>query len=145
MEAKRSREEIIAEKRAKRKPIATRQQKLAVEIPDGFEGRWVNDRGRRIPDFIAAGWDFIDAKSGGVAESGADKESLACMRVDKIGNGEPLLAYLMVIEKELYDEDQRAKARAIDETVDGLRRGTGEALGGRIDGDTTTVDTSILE
>lgn len=127
----------IAEKRKNRVPIEGRQQKLAMKIPDGFVGRWFNDVGTRIQQAKEAGYEFLDSQTVDVVTEGVDMGSVVRQRVDRKLTNEPVYAYLMVIEKELYDEDQAKKLEAIISTERKVVKGDDVRQG--VDGDLVYV------
>ncbi len=150
MEKRQSRDERLAEKRKNRKPVLTNRQELAADVPAGYVGRWFNDQGRRIKDAIDGGWDFLrgDLTDNTVIENPPDDYqagSVLRKRVDKRNDGSPLYAYLMVLEKELYSEDQVVKQEFIDRTAKDIKRGKGDALDGKIDDSTTYVKSASFD
>lgn len=146
MQTRKSRREKIEEKRKNRKPIMGGSRKLVFdELPKGFVGRWFNDEGSRIQDALNAGWEFLSLSDNEVVSEVDDLGTVHKRRVDKKASGEPLYAYLMVIEKEIFDEDQAAKQTAIDKAVQGMKKGDSESFGGRIDGNTTYVKTAQFD
>lgn len=145
MQSKKTRKEVLAEKRKKRRPVSGRVQKLAFDdVPSGYVARWVNDKDRRVQDFLSAGWEFLTNDENTVTVEYDDMGTLVRRRVDKQLSGEPLYAYLMVIEEELYNEDQQRKQDNIDAMVEDLERGEASGLGGKIDGRTTYVKNARL-
>ena len=103
-----------------------------------------NDTGPNIQEACGAGWEFVDASSGDVVANTDDMGTMTRMRVDKKLTGEPLFAYLMVLEEELYEEDQNAKLEALAETEDQIAEGNAPSLKGNIDGTTTYVKQADL-
>lgn len=134
----------IAQKRKNRKPISGREQKLKMNVPDGFVGRWVNDVGGRPADFLAAGWEFVDSASGRPVEHLPSDGTVIRERVDKTNDNQPLYAYMMVIEEELYNQDQAAKVEALKENEKEIARGKAAAFEGNIDGDLVYVKSADL-
>lgn len=112
-----------------RVPLGRHRQKMSVDhlnIPDNKVARWVNDVGNRIDDALNGGYEFVkDAK----AKVGEDPlrvrgmGSAVNMAVGKNDDGTPIQAYLMVIDKDLYKEDQREKAKAIDVVDKAIKEG----------------------
>ena len=98
--------------RPERIPLHKQASVLAVaEVPDGKVGRWVNDvnNGSRLHAFLLAGWEFVTAD--GITSVEYEDGGVVSRNV---GNG--VASYLMVLDKELYDEDQKAKADKLLET-----------------------------
>lgn len=82
--------------------------------------RWVNDKDGRIQRFIDGWWDFVyheDYTGDRSAENAKDPDSMVTKKV-----GGDVTAYLMRIKKEYYEEDQRAKAKHIDEIEESMFR-----------------------
>ena len=105
---------------------------------EGYSYRWVTDideKGSRIYKFKRGGWDMAPLHTpDGKLTVGEEavfrtegKEDIVRLHV---GAGQ--FAYLMRIKQELYDEDQKAKAEAIDEveaTISSKGSATGENFG----------------
>ncbi len=90
------------------------------------------ERGARMMRFERGGWTYarIDDLHGGIT---VGEESVYKSKdhgsIVRFPSGEGLFSYLMKIKKEWYDEDQAAKAAAIDEveqTIIGTGRPDGE-------------------
>jgi hypothetical protein len=108
------------EGRAERVPLGVRRPKLNAEIREGYVGRWVNDDGNRVQDALKGGWDFVLRDSEAKSD---DASSRIAKDVGSKSNGTRLIAYLMEIRKDWYDEDQAAKQSGIDATENLIRRG----------------------
>ena len=107
-------------KRTKRIPISQQASVLAVaEVPEGKMGRWVNDinNGSRLHAMKLAGYEFVT--SGGITSVEHEAGNVVCRNV-----GQGITSYLMVIDKELYDEDQWAKEEKLLEIDAAMRRNT---------------------
>ena len=140
-----TRKQQLKLKRENRKPITGRVQKLGFDIPAGYVGRWFNDQGPRIQQALAAGYEFIDSKSKNViASENYDNETVVRQRVDRKQSGEPLYAYLMVLEKELYDEDQAKKLESVIETENQIVTGKHPKDKDKIDGELVYVKSADL-
>lgn len=105
--------------RPKRVPISGNRDILAVRnIPEGKVGRWVNDVGDRCIRFRQGGWEFVTDKGIEVGEKTVESSSATGSTISKLvgtkNNNEPLHAYLMVIAREWYDEDQTRKQEDVD-------------------------------
>jgi hypothetical protein len=99
------------QKRKDRIPVGKRQYKLQAEHRQGKEPRWVNDRDGRLQKFLDGGYNFIDDPD---ATEGSDGISGKKCKVVDSGSG--MKAYLMEIDKDLYDEDQLDKQGEVDKT-----------------------------
>ncbi|MDH3914495.1 MAG: hypothetical protein OEU09_24735 [Rhodospirillales bacterium] len=116
------REEDRDEKgRSERIPLGTPQSKLAVPERAEFYRRWINDTPGRIQRAEQAGYSFVADMTQEKDEEG----NLTAMSalVGSKEDGSPLYAFLMEIPLELYNEDQKAKQKPLDEFDDALRRG----------------------
>jgi len=146
MQTRKSRREKLEEKRAKRQPIMGNTQRLKMDsIPKGFVARWFNDDGSRIQDARNAGWEFLRKDDNEIVEDVDDMGTVIRQRVDKKASGEPLYAYLMVLEEEIYNEAQEEKQAGIDAVEEGLKQGTSASFGGRVDGKTTYVKSAKFD
>lgn len=87
-------------------------QKLQTVIPDGFKGRWVNDRGNRISQMQAKGWRMLgrDEQDNPLEVTDKGDTSAITEYVGEQKNGSPMYAYLMVLEDWAYEETQNKKA-----------------------------------
>lgn len=83
--------------------------------------RWVNDVDNRISDMLDRGYEFVPASAvsvGDISVENTDK-NIGNWKTKNVGKG--ITSYLMVQRKEWYEEDQKTKARRIDETESSLR------------------------
>ena len=106
-------------------------------IPDSKVPRWVNDEGGRIGDALEGGYEFIqDPKAEGrVGDDPLHTQGMGSAVNIKVGtrdDGSPIHGYLMVIDKELYEDDQADKMARVDEVDDAIKRG--EHQSGSLDG-----------
>jgi hypothetical protein len=96
-----------------------------------YEYRWINDNGGRILDMTQNDdWDLVSdpSKKG---KTDADGEGALISKVVGTGEfGKPLRAFLARKPKEFYAEDQAAKAKSLDATMDSLRRGLPQTTDG---------------
>jgi len=125
-----SREALIKQKLENRTPMV-RAAKLEAEIPDQMTGHWFNDEPGRINQALKAGWVFIDAEA--AVLNSEVKEDLAKRRGYRVGSnedGSPLMAYLMAIETEIYEHDQRAKQTVNDRIMEDIERNVPKADSG---------------
>lgn len=103
----------IDDSRPKRVPINGGRDILTVKgIPDDLHPCWVNDY--NVERYLEAGYSFWNGKAI-VGDNKVDNaSSLTDSVISKaVGNG--VTAFVMVIPKELYDEDQKVMAQEIKE------------------------------
>lgn len=125
---KNDREELIAQKRAARVPLGKLSKSLEARVPSGYAARWVNDTGDRIYERYMAGWRFLKKVEGFDAKheivEGHDNLGEYVSRVvGGDGDGKGMMAYLMVIEEELYLEDRAENRRKLDQIEDQINQG----------------------
>ena len=113
-------DENLARLRAQRKPFGAQNQKLAYPARPGYHRHWFNDSPGRIIDAQAAAYDFVLDRNG----------KKVCKPVGVADQGGALMAYLMEIPQELYEEDMRAQQERIDDMESAIKRGKGNALEG---------------
>lgn len=118
------------EMRKERIPLGRFRRKLEVsggKIPDSKVGRWLNDTPGRLQDALQGGYQFVSnptAKVGEGATNERDPNSQYISRVvGKDASGAPLKAYLMLIDKDLYEQDQKEKLKQVDEIEKSYKRG----------------------
>lgn len=108
--------------RPKRTPINGRNILSVSNKEDGYEYRFVNDVGDRVEIFKERGWELVDAKDVRIGdrrvEGGSALGSKAQASVDKQGTK----AFLMLIPKDWYEEDQADKARSIAEQEKSMKQ-----------------------
>ena len=109
-----------ADKRKARKQFGSPNFRLEAEGRLGMERRWVNDTRDRIQKMMARGYEKVQSEGESV------RKVLAGTKED----GSAMYAYLMEIEKVLYDEDQKAKQDEIDDKESAIYRGENDKLGG---------------
>jgi hypothetical protein len=99
---------------------------------ENFSYRWVSDRDQRIAMFLEAGYEFVKPTAQKiVGDPTVDTISIPD-RVKKSKGG--TTQYLMQLPIKLYDEDQKAKQREVDEIEQSMRRpGTGKIVGSEVD------------
>jgi hypothetical protein len=117
-----------------RVPFGAHRSKLQLSEKDskilekrGFVLRWFNDQDGRIERAQAGGYTFVEPKEvpslgfGAIHQGNSDAGSKVSKVVSK---GEPIIrAYLMKIQKEYYEADQKEKAKQVDKVDEALRRG----------------------
>lgn len=117
------------ESRPERIPL-NEQRKSMLDVPKkpGFVRRWVNDDSRypgiRINNFLRAGWRVVeDSLSVGTEGVVNQNQSVGSGARKYVGGG--VNAILMEIEERYYNEDQAAKAEALDKIEAQIRNGEG--------------------
>lgn len=103
--------EVIQKKRPKRVPLGKRNV-LTANVPEGFRGRVVNDKGDRIERFKAAGWRvYVDDQELGDTRVG-DAKKIGSAVSKPVGNG--VTGVLMIKPEDEFQEDYGAKQKEID-------------------------------
>jgi hypothetical protein len=135
-----------SEDKVERVPFGGPRLKLQLSEKDrkrfekrGMVPRWFNDEGGRIERALGAGYTFVkpvhvgSLGQGALHEDGKDPES--GVRVSLIVNrADPIVrAYLMEIQKEYYEQDQKAKQDINDQVDEALAAGGagGDELGSK--------------
>lgn len=99
--------------RESRKPFGSTDQKLAWPIRPGYHNHWFNDDPGRIQTAKDAGYEHVQ-----------DYRSMPVSRVVGVApGGGPLLAYLMEVPQEWWEEDQARQQKLVDTKMDAIRRG----------------------
>ena len=110
--------EKVARLRKTRVPIGVPEKKWSCPVNDGYHYRVFNDGWMARPGNIqrakAAGYEFVTS----------DNEKEKPQIVGTNDNGTPITGYLMRIPKEIYDEDQAAKQKAVDRVDEQIRAGS---------------------
>jgi len=126
------REAEVQEVRSKRIPLGTPQLKMTAHTPPGKVGHWINGDPGRLEQAQKGGWDFVrdpNAKTGDTPENtNTDLGSNVSMVVDKQTGKR---AYWMVIDEELYAEDQKAKEaelKKIEDTITNPKPAEGQYI-----------------
>lgn len=89
-----------------RKPFGQQMQKLAYPVEPGYHHHWFNDNGRgRIDQAKEAGYEHVIGRDGNPVKA----------PVGVAEGGSILIAFLMKIPQEWYEDDMAAQQRAIDE------------------------------
>lgn len=107
---------------------------LQLELPEipGYKTHWFADRGRRISQALAAGWEYITPEevqlngaslAGSPGDGNTDMGSRVSLHggVDDRGDSERI--YAMKIKQEWYDQDMAAREAVSERIVQTLRRG----------------------
>lgn len=113
-----SREQTDAPAKRVRKPFGGRRQKLAYDQRPGYHRHWFNDALDRLREAKEAGYEHV---------IGPDGKNVSRI-VGSSTKGDGLIAYLMEIPIEWYQEDQAAKAARVDEVEQSMRRGAVQGI-----------------
>lgn len=129
-EAKSKRQLEIEELRKSRVPAGIPQANLVAPEREGYVRRWVCDRPGRLEKLYKGGYRFVKKDDIDEALPQALKvttrESVDGTVTQAVGShksGQEMIAYLMEIPQELYDEDQEVKMAKIDELESTLMKG----------------------
>lgn len=112
-----------------RRPFATKSPNLPLPEITGYVGRWFNDEENRLVRAQDADWEFVthldfpEFRSSHTVAPNDDLGSRISVVVGTNEQGASIRAYCMKIRKEFWDEDQRAKQDAIDETDKAIHGG----------------------
>lgn len=119
----------------KRTPLGQFRAKLStdgLDIPADKVARWVNDKPGRVRQAQEGGYQLVRDPNKDDSLVGEDPlraqglgDSVSAI-VGETEGGQPMLAYLMVIDKDLYDEDQAEKQKPLDDMDAAIRRGAVE-------------------
>lgn len=118
--------------RESRKPLTGMQQRLAADIPEGFVGRWVNDEPGRIQRFYEAGWKHATRGEKGIIREKDEYDREGAIYEEHVmasANGQSVRGYLMLIPKDLYEEDKRRSQALLDEREEVAQSGQGVGMG----------------
>lgn len=126
----------IKQRTNKRVPLGVHRQKLVLNnLNDpNYQYRWVNDTGTRIHDALQGGYEFVTAEKAmeigvrDVVPTNTDLGTGVSMVVER-GTGRR--AFLMRIDRALFEEDQAAKQQKVDEIDNAIRSGNIKGLEGR--------------
>ena len=112
-----------AKNRPKRTKTDGRRDVLTVKLPEGLVGRWVNDnkQGRNIEWFLDRGWEFLTNDGLVVGNMPEAKNREPGAAVSRMVGNDGTIGYLMVIDKDLYEEYQAEKQERVDETERAMR------------------------
>jgi len=118
----------------RRTPLGRHRRKLSIDhlnIPKDKVARWVNDKPGRIMQAIEGGYQHVRKPKGAtrvgeeeLITSNAGNSVSAVVGADE--GGRPITAHLMVIDKDLYDEDQDYKQKQVDELDNAIKAGAVE-------------------
>lgn len=125
---------------------AARKQRVGLGVPRlklsapqkrGKHRRWINDAGGRIQLAQEGGYEFVtqDMAEGQVGDPGALGTDNTGAFVSRIvgtnADGSPLTSYLMEINDEFYEADQKEKQKRLDELDEQIRGGNIEGRVGQ--------------
>jgi hypothetical protein len=115
--------------RPKRVPLHEQKRDiLTAPQREGFVRRIVNDVGNRIERFQKAGWQVVEDPDIFIGEGVNNNQTLGTGARKGVGGG--ITGVLMELPKEIYDEDQAAKQRELDEKEREMRRSLNSGAGG---------------
>jgi len=107
----------------KRTPLGARNLLTATNIPEGWEGRWINDVNDRIVQARSAGYEFVTNSGVVVGDKSVDStEDSGDVISRPVGNG--VTAYLMAVPVEYAEETRRMKDAKVKETERGIKAET---------------------
>lgn len=113
--------------RKERVPFGIKRGKMQVKDADpNYVYRWVNDTPGRLDDAQRGGYAFVGNASVGekdVSNRNNDLGSRVSKVVGRDAFGKPEVAYLMRIQKSLYEADQKIKQKGLDELDRSIKRG----------------------
>jgi len=97
-------------------------------ISDDKVPRWVNDHPGRVHAALEGGYQFVQdpKKIGHVGDDPLNPQGLSTAVKTVVGekqDGSPLDAYLMVIDRDLYEEDQEFKQRELELLDESIKAG----------------------
>lgn len=118
------------EDRPKRIPVSGNREILSVYgLPEDLYARWVNDEPGRIDKFLRAGYTFWTDKHIRVGERTVNTgENIGSVTTLNVGGG--VVAYLMVLDRDLYEQDQEAKQNVINAQEAAMHRKDKQAIDG---------------
>ena len=112
------------EQRKKRVPLGVPRLKLSVTERKGYQRRWVNDVGDRLLQAQEGGYEFVTKNDAEFTEPDAGNQNVSVNdKISKVVGTDGTKAYLMEIPLAMYNSDQIAKAKRIDEVENGLKHG----------------------
>lgn len=116
-------EKTTQERRRRRGDTIIMGTKLGVDrkfLDPNYEHRWINDDGIRIEQLtVNDDWDLVEDPSK-AGKPDADGPGTKISKVVNKGGGR---AYLARKPKTFYKEDQAAKGKVLDATMDSIKRG----------------------
>ena len=97
-------------------------------MPNGYVGYWAKDVGTRIHDLLQRGYGFVNDQHIYIGDKtvlhGTRPEGAKRLDTkERDNNGKPIYYYLMMIRKDWYEEDQKIKAKIVEDTVAAMTEG----------------------
>ncbi len=131
---RKERVDVQSEERAKRVPLGVLHSKLTVAdgiIPATHVGRWVNDADNRLQMAVHGGYAFVENNGRWrVGEEVKDGNTDLGNKISRVVDSTTgMRAYLMMIPKEYYEEDQETKQSRVDEVDAQIKKGGYKAQG----------------
>ncbi|MBS3776400.1 MAG: hypothetical protein KGY70_14490 [Bacteroidales bacterium] len=114
--------------RKKRVPLGSPHRKMTVQdVPNDKVARWINDKPGRLQSAQEGGYEFVrknETETGeGAESSNSDLGSYISQVVGTHESGEPMRAYLMMIDKDTYKSDQKEKQKEVDKVDKAIAEG----------------------
>ncbi len=100
---------------AKRRRPGQRRSRFDAQIPPHLVGRWVLDEPGRVQTFIEKGWMFAVEGKDAITEDADRRFAIHIAHASTNRGGESVKQYLMLLPKELYDEDRQARFGRMDD------------------------------
>lgn len=123
-------EKLPKERKGRRRvPLGQHRAKMSIDNLNidetKVQPRWINDVGGRIRDALDGGYQFVDDPNavGEDPQRSQGMGSAVNMVVGTHEDGRPMKAYLMTLDRELYEEDQADKQRLVDEIDEAILQG----------------------
>ena len=118
--------------RVTRVPVSQRNVLTVKGKDPNYVYRVVNDVDDRIAQFLEGGYELVDKASHDVGDSRVSQgTSVGSKKVFSVGQG--VKGHLMRIRKELYDEDQHAKQRFVDQQEASIKEKALDGNYGKLD------------
>ena len=120
-------EQTQAERRRRNTSLSGRRRRFSVDkskMDDGYVYRFANDDAGRIYDLtVMDDYDVVSDREATIKPDGEGMGTQVAVHAGRTQDGKPMRAVLLRKPRALYDDDQAAKARHIDEQEAGLRAG----------------------
>lgn len=113
--------------RVKRTPVNGRNVLSVSNKQPGYHYRFVNDVGDRVSDFIERGWELVEADDVKVGDKRLVGTGPLGSKAQASVNKDGTKAFVMRIKDEWYAEDQKEKAKYVDELEQTMKQ---QALSG---------------
>lgn len=115
--------------RSSRVPLGQLRSKMSIDaydVPTDRVPRWINDIGGRLRDAQDGGYKFVKDKNVKVGDDPQQPQGMGAnvnIRVGTHEDGSPMYAYLMTLDRDLYEEDQADKQRVVDQIDEAILEG----------------------